>query len=110
MKVDVNLYFCSMEINDALVDKLATLARLRFDGSEKEAIKSDLGKMIRFIDKLDELDTSGIKPLIYLNEHTSSLRTDDITGMCSRSEGLKNAPLHDEQFFKVPKVINRNGN
>lgn len=110
MRVVVNLYFCLMEINDALVDKLAMLARLRFDGAEKEAIKSDLDKMIRFIDKLNELDTSGIEPLIYLNENTGSFRPDHITGMCSRDEALKNAPLHDEQFFKVPKVINKNGN
>ena len=106
----VNLYFCLMEINDELVDKLAGLARLRFDGAEKESIKADLDKMIRFIDKLNELDTTGVDPLIYLNEETHSLRPDNITGMCSRSEGLKNAPLHNEQFFKVPKVINRNGN
>ena len=109
MQVTVNLYFCLMEINDALVDKLASLARLRFEGEEKEAIKSDLSKMIRFIDKLNELDTSSVEPLIYLNENTSSLRSDVITGMCSRNEGLKNAPVHDEEFFKVPKVINRHG-
>lgn len=99
-----------MEINDALIDKLAVLARLRFDGVEKEEIKSDLDKMIRFIDKLNELDTSGVEPLIYLNENTQSLRSDNITGMCSRDEALKNASAHDEQFFKVPKVINRHGN
>lgn len=98
-----------MEINDALVDKLAMLARLRFEGSEKESIKSDLDKMIRFIDKLNELDTSGVEPLIYLNENTNSLRPDVITGMCSREEGLKNAPIHDEAFIKVPKVITRHG-
>lgn len=106
----LNLYFCSMEINDALVDKLALLARLRFDGAEKEEIKSDLDKMIRFIDKLNELDTSGIEPLIYLNANTNSLRPDIIKGMCTREEGLKNGTVHDEEFFKVPKVINRHGN
>lgn len=99
-----------MEINDALVDKLAVLARLRFDGAERESIKFDLDKMIRFIDKLNELDTSGVEPLIYLNENSGSVRKDAITGMCGRDEGLKNAPVHDEQFFKVPKVINKNGN
>lgn len=99
-----------MEINDALVDKLATLARLRFEGEDKEAIKADLNKMIRFIDKLNELDTSGTEALIYLNEKTNPLRPDEVTGMCSREEGLQNAPMHNEQFFKVPKVINKHGN
>jgi aspartyl-tRNA(Asn)/glutamyl-tRNA(Gln) amidotransferase subunit C len=110
MKVRVNLYFCFMEINDALVDKLATLARLRFEGAEKESIKSDLNKMIRFIDKLNELDTTGVEPLIYLNEKEQALRADEIKGMCTREDGLKNAAMHNEQFFKVPKVINKDGN
>lgn len=110
MKVLVNLYFCFMEINDALVDKLSALARLRFEGEEKVGIKSDLNNMIRFIDKLNELDTSGIEPLIYLNENTNALRKDEVAGMCSREEGLKNAASHNEQFFKVPKVINKHGN
>ena len=110
MKVVVNLYFCFMEITDELVDKLAVLARLRFEGEEKESIKSDLNKMIRFIDKLNELDTSGTEPLIYLNENKHALRPDVVSGMCSRDEGLKNAPVHNEQFFKVPKVINKHGN
>ena len=109
MQVAVNLYFCPMEIDDALVEKLSMLARLRFQGDEKDAIKSDLANMIGFIDKLNELDTSSAEPLIYLNVNTSTLRTDDITGMCSRNEGLKNAPLHNDEFFKVPKVINRHG-
>jgi len=99
-----------MEVNDALVDKLSKLARLRFEGEDKEAIKSDLNKMISFIDKLNEVDTSGTEPLIYLNENTNALRKDEVAGMCTREEGLKNAVLHNERFFKVPKVINKHGN
>jgi aspartyl-tRNA(Asn)/glutamyl-tRNA(Gln) amidotransferase subunit C len=51
-----------MEVNDDLVEKLAHLARLKFDDTEKEAIKNDLQKMIRFVEKLNELDTTGIEP------------------------------------------------
>ena len=53
------IYICRMEINDALVDKLANLARLRFEDTEKAAIKDDLQRMIRFVEKLNELDTTG---------------------------------------------------
>ena len=49
-----------MEVNDALVDKLAHLARLKFNDTEKAAIRNDLQKMIRFVDKLNELDTTGV--------------------------------------------------
>jgi aspartyl-tRNA(Asn)/glutamyl-tRNA(Gln) amidotransferase subunit C len=49
-----------MEVNDTLIDKLAHLSRLKFDASEKEEIKKDLQKMIAFVEKLNELDTTGV--------------------------------------------------
>jgi aspartyl-tRNA(Asn)/glutamyl-tRNA(Gln) amidotransferase subunit C len=103
----LNLYFCTMEVNDALVDKLANLARLQFDAAEKEGIKTDLQRMIQFVEKLNELDTSGIAPLLHMSEEVNILRDDEVKGSVNRTEGLKNAPVHDEQFFKVPKVIKK---
>ncbi len=96
-----------MEVNDALVDKLANLARLQFDDMEKAGIKSDLQKMIQFVEKLNELDTTGIEPLLHMSDNVNVLREDEVKGSISREEGLKNAPLQDEQFFKVPKVIKK---
>jgi len=86
-----------MEVNDALVDKLANLARLKFDATEKNAIKVDLQKMIQFVEKLNELDTSGVEPLLHMSDNINILS----------KEGLQNAAVHDEHFFKVPKVIKR---
>ena len=94
-----------MEVNDALVDKLAHLARLKFEAADKEEIKNDLQKMIAFVEKLNELDTTGIEPLLHMTDELNVLREDEVKGSISREEALKNAPLHDEQFFKVPKVI-----
>ena len=96
-----------MEVNDALVDKLANLARLRFDDAEKEEIKNDLQRMIAFVEKLNELDLSGVEPLLHMSDEVNVLREDEVKGSISRAEALKNAPLHDEQFFKVPKVIKK---
>ena len=96
-----------MEVNDALVDKLANLARLKFDAAEKEEIKNDLQKMIAFVEKLNELDTTGVEPLLHMTNEVNVLRDDEIKGSITREEALKNAPLHDEQFFKVPKVIKK---
>jgi len=101
------LYFCLMEINDELIDKIANLARLHFDEAEKPAIKKDLQRMIQFIEKLDEVDTTGVEPLLHMTDTINVLRGDVIKGSISREEGLKNAPLHDDQFFKVPKVIKK---
>jgi aspartyl-tRNA(Asn)/glutamyl-tRNA(Gln) amidotransferase subunit C len=103
----LNLYFCSMEVNDALVDKLANLSKLQFDAVEKEAIKTDLQRMIQFVEKLNELDTTGVEPLLHMTEEVNILRDDEVQGSIERAEGLKNAPIHDEEFFKVPKVIKK---
>jgi len=97
-----------MEVNDALVEKLAHLARLQFDASEKEEIKKDLQKMIAFVEKLNELDTTGVDPLLHMTDEINVLREDEVKGSITREAALKNAPQHDEQFFKVPKVI-KNG-
>ncbi len=94
-----------MEVNDAMVEKLAHLARLKFGDSEKVEIKNDLQRMIAFVEKLNELDLEGVEPLLHMSDEVNVLREDEIKGSISREEALKNAPLHDEQFFKVPKVI-----
>lgn len=100
-------YICFMEVNDALVDKLANLARLNFNDIEKEGIKNDLQRMIHFVEKLNQLDTTGVLPLLHLSEQVNVLRDDEVTGSISINEGLKNAAVHDGHFFKVPKVIKK---
>jgi aspartyl-tRNA(Asn)/glutamyl-tRNA(Gln) amidotransferase subunit C len=96
-----------MEVNDALVDKIAKLARLQFDGTSKLGIQQDLQRMIQFADKLNELDTTGVEPLLHVTNNVNILRADVVCGSINREAGLKNAPLHDGQFFKVPKVIKK---
>ena len=95
-----------MEVNDALVDNLANLARLQFGASEKEELKNDLQRMISFVDKLNELDLSGVEPLLHMSDSINVLREDEPGGSVSREEALKNAPQTDGVYFKVPKVIN----
>ncbi len=96
-----------MEVNDDLINNLAQLARLEFNDAERDEIKNDLQKMIAFIDKLNELDTTGVEPLLHMSENINVLREDEVKGSISREDALKNAPLHDEHFFKVPKVIKK---
>lgn len=88
-----------------MVDKLANLARLQFDDTEKQSIKTDLQKMIQFVEKLNELDTTGVQPMLHMSSNVNVLREDEVRGSIETPEGLKNAPLHDGTFFKVPKVI-----
>jgi len=100
-------YFCLMEVNNEMVDKLAHLARLQFDEVEKASIKTDLQRMIRFVEKLNELDTTGVEPLLHMSDNVNVLREDEVKGSIGRTEGLKNAPVQDGVFFKVPKVIKK---
>jgi aspartyl-tRNA(Asn)/glutamyl-tRNA(Gln) amidotransferase subunit C len=96
-----------MEVNDAMVEKLAHLSRLQFNDAEKQEIKTDLQRMIAFVEKLNELNLDGVEPLLHMSDEINVLREDVVKGSVSREEALKNAPLHDEQFFKVPKVIKK---
>ena len=96
-----------MEVNDAMVEKLAHLARLKFNEEEKQEIKTDLQRMISFVEKLNELNLDGVEPLLHLSDEVNVLREDEIKGSVSREDALKNAPLHDAEFIKVPKVIKK---
>ena len=90
-----------------MVEKLAHLARLKFNEEEKQEIKTDLQRMISFVEKLNELNLDGVEPLLHLSDEVNVLREDEIKGSVSRQDALKNAPLHDEEFIKVPKVIKK---
>jgi aspartyl-tRNA(Asn)/glutamyl-tRNA(Gln) amidotransferase subunit C len=96
-----------MIVDDALIEKLAQLSMLQFNEEEKEEIKSDLQKMIGFIDKLQELDTTGVEPLMHMSGEVNVLRSDTTGNMLSREQALQNAPHHDNVYFKVPKVIKK---
>lgn len=96
-----------MKVNDALIEKLANLSRLEFDEAEKQDIKNDLEKMLGFIDKLNELDTTGVEPLLHMSENVNIFRKDEVQGEIAKEDVFKNAPSHDNEFFKVPKVIKK---
>ncbi len=96
-----------MQVTDATIENLAHLARLRFDEKEKESVKKDLQNMIAFVEQLNEIDTTGVEPLLHMSDTVNVLRDDVVKGSVSRAEALRNAPLKDEEFFKVPTVIKK---
>lgn len=96
-----------MPIDEPTIDRIAALARLKFDPEEKEQLKEELGKILKFVDKLNEVDTDGVEPLIYMTEKEDRLREDVVDNVVSQKDALKNAPLKDSDYIKVPKVIKR---
>ena len=96
-----------MEINDAMIDKLANLARLKFDETEKVQIKIDLQNMIGMIEKMNELDTTDVAPLLHITNNVNVLREDFVEGSITNEEALQNAANKNAPFFIVPKVIKK---
>jgi aspartyl-tRNA(Asn)/glutamyl-tRNA(Gln) amidotransferase subunit C len=96
-----------MEITNKKIDELAHLARLEFKDDEKVKIKSDLERIVGFFDKLSEVNTDNLEPLIYMSDRQNNLRSDDIREVISKHEALKNSPSKDSDYFKVPKFINK---
>jgi aspartyl-tRNA(Asn)/glutamyl-tRNA(Gln) amidotransferase subunit C len=90
------------------VEEIAHLARLEFDDAEKKRILNDMNRMLNFVDKLNELDTDHVEPLIYLTSEKNVLRPDIPEETLTQKEALKNAPQKDSDYFKAPKVISQN--
>ena len=96
-----------MEVNNKLIQDIAKLSKLKFDDSAEEKMKADLEKMLDFVDKLNEIDTEGIDPLIYMSEEVNVLREDKVSEEISQEDALKNAPEKDSDYFKVPTVFKK---
>ena len=96
-----------MEVNNKLIEDIAKLSKLKFDESSSEKMKDDLEKILAFVDKLNEIDTEGVEPLIYMSDEVNVLRVDEISEETAQDEALKNAPKKDSDYFKVPTVLKK---
>lgn len=96
-----------MKIDNKLISNLSKLAKLDFDEKSSLDMQEDLRKIIGFIDKLSEINTDKIKPLIYLSEELNVLRDDDEIQNLSQERALQNAPSKDSDYILVPKVLKR---
>jgi aspartyl-tRNA(Asn)/glutamyl-tRNA(Gln) amidotransferase subunit C len=94
-----------MKIDDTLLDRLSTLAKLKFEGDERDQIKKDMERMLDLVDKLEEVDTESVAPLIHMTDEVNRLRPDVVSSNTTQEEALKNAPSKDSYYFKVPKVL-----
>ena len=96
-----------MEVTTELINNLANLARLQFNEEEKLDIRNDLQRMIAFVEKLQEVDTSGTEPLLHMTDAMNAYREDEVKGSMQKATALANAPGADTDYFKVPKVIKK---
>jgi aspartyl-tRNA(Asn)/glutamyl-tRNA(Gln) amidotransferase subunit C len=96
-----------MTIDKDTIDKVAHLARLELAEDEKEKLMGDMGKILDFMAKLNEIDTTGIEPLVYMTDEINVLREDVVKQEITHKEALQNAPKHDDNYFLVAKVIEK---
>lgn len=97
-----------MKIDNNLILKLENLSRLKLSEEERVSMISNLSDMLKLVEKLKELPTDNVEPLIYVNGETSSWRNDESETLISTEMAVKNAPEAQENFFSVPRVINLN--
>jgi aspartyl-tRNA(Asn)/glutamyl-tRNA(Gln) amidotransferase subunit C len=96
-----------MKLDLQTVEKLAELAKLEFSEQEKAELLNDLNRILEFMDKLNELDTTGVEPLVYMNDEVNVLRADEVIQELTHEEALLNAPKKDSDYFRVPKVLEK---
>lgn len=92
-------------INDTTIEYVGILAKLDLSPEEKAAAKKDMSSMLDYIDKLNELDTSGTEPMSHIFPTANVFREDVVLNQDDRENILKNAPAQKDGAFKVPKTV-----
>ena len=92
-------------ISDDTIEYVGILAKLELSPEEKEEAKKDMGRMLDYIDKLNELDTTGVEPMSHVFPVNNVFREDVVTNGDNKEATLANAPLRKEDSFEVPKTI-----
>ena len=87
------------------VEHVANLARLEFGEEEKEKLAEQLGRILDYIDQLNELDTTGVEPTSHVIPVKNVVRPDVASPSLTRDEALANAPSSVNGLFEVPKIV-----
>ena len=92
-------------ISDETIEYVGILAKLELSESEKEQAKKDMGDMLDYIDKLNELDTSSVEPMSHVFPVNNVFREDVVVNGDASENILKNAPEEKDGSFAVPKTV-----
>ena len=92
-------------ISDETIEYVGILAKLELSDEEKEAAKSDMGRMLDYIDKLNALDTNGVEPMSHVFPVHNVVREDVVTNGDDRDNMLANAPEERDGQYQVPKTV-----
>ncbi|MDX9749563.1 MAG: Asp-tRNA(Asn)/Glu-tRNA(Gln) amidotransferase subunit GatC [Flavobacteriales bacterium] len=99
-----------MKLDDKTLDRIAELARLDLsDPADRARTMQDMERVIGFVEKLNEVDTAGVEPLVFMTAEPDVLRDDVVVpgDIIPKAEALRNSPVKDSDYFKVPKVVDK---
>ena len=94
-------------IDDETIEYVGILAKLELSDEEREAAKKDMGRMLDYIDKLNELDTSGVEPMSHVFPVQNVFREDVVTNGDESDKTLQNAPEEKDNMFVVPRTFDK---
>jgi len=97
-----------MKIDKELISYLENLARLDLSEKERKDLLQDLNAILKMVDKLTEVESEEVEPLVHMTNALNDWREDIVKGEISTEKGLSNAPLEDGIYVKVKKVIKTN--
>jgi len=94
-----------MQVDEATVWRIARLARIKITEAEAKSLKTELSGILNWVEQLDEVDTSSVEPLTRVVPIELRQREDKVTDGEIADEIVKNAPMIEDHYFVVPKVI-----
>jgi aspartyl-tRNA(Asn)/glutamyl-tRNA(Gln) amidotransferase subunit C len=94
-----------MQVDEATVRRIARLARIRIGDDEAKGLEKELSGILDWVKQLDEVDTSGVEPMTRVVAHSLKMRDDVVTDGDIADQVTANAPLVEDNYFVVPKVV-----
>jgi aspartyl-tRNA(Asn)/glutamyl-tRNA(Gln) amidotransferase subunit C len=94
-----------MSVDDATVRRIAHLARIKVEDDEVAHLKGELNAILAWVEQLQAVDVEGVEPMTSVTPMTMKMREDKVTDGGIADQVTKNAPMSDDNFFLVPKVV-----
>jgi aspartyl-tRNA(Asn)/glutamyl-tRNA(Gln) amidotransferase subunit C len=94
-----------MHVDETTVRRIARLARIKITGDEAKSLEGELSGILNWVEQLDEIDTAGVEPMTRVVAQDLKMREDKVDDGEIADAVLKNAPMVDDHYFVVPKVV-----
>lgn len=94
-----------MKVDRETLEKMAHLSRLQVEEKDAEKMMEDMSNILNWVGKLNEINTDGVEPLTSMSHEFNAMREDVVKTDITKADALKQAPVKDADFFRVPKML-----